>query len=284
MNFKVTRGKENIFYLGITILFVLLLVFFLSSKSFMYDDEPVMQTPFSTEITGLDQTKVLLESWEYNPEKELMEVILQLKHSGTDPIKPTFSFRAKQKQVAEMLPIEVVFMEKDLYVIHIKKVPKEYSVVGLYVKENRDAKLLKNQNESSDINVEDSKEIVITGDYRKVKTNDKLKKQDAFVYKAQVIETEIKQLENDISTIFDKDIPLLNDVIESLKNDITQLKDEKKYLTTNEKNTANSKIYSKRNEIQNAKKKQKELIEEAELLKEKIKKLEQKKMDVALGN
>lgn len=250
----------------------------------MYDDEPVMQTPFSTEITGLDQTKVLLESWEYNPEKELMEVILQLKHSGTDPIKPTFSFRAKQKQVAEMLPIEVVFMEKDLYVIHIKKVPKEYSVVGLYVKENRDAKLLKNQNESSDINVEDSKEIVITGDYRKVKTNDKLKKQDAFVYKAQVIETEIKQLENDISTIFDKDIPLLNDVIESLKNDITQLKDEKKYLTTNEKNTANSKIYSKRNEIQNAKKKQKELIEEAELLKEKIKKLEQKKMDVALGN
>ena len=44
----------------------ILLAILLTSKLWMYDDDPINQTPFNQVIKQLDQTDITLKKWAYN--------------------------------------------------------------------------------------------------------------------------------------------------------------------------------------------------------------------------
>lgn len=254
-----------------------------------------MQTPYNMEITGLDQTNLVLQKWEYNPNEQLMEVMLKTKHVGTDQVRPTFSFAAKEKDSKEIFPVKVVYKDEETVVLQIKKVPETYRYIGLFVRENRDPKIIENEinNTLSEgtgtldpdaAQVKSSwpkpKETIVIGDYRKIKLNKELKNNSTLAYKKEQIMLEIEQVKKEIVIIQNERIPLQEQLISSIKEEIKTLKSEMKYKTEEEKQEAYTKIVSQQEAIKKAEKQQQDYLTEVKQLQEKEAKLYEKLNDV----
>lgn len=295
MRTKINRGLENKSYVIIVSIVTVCFFTFLTSKIWMYDDSNILQSPFNKSITGLDQTTLVLNKWEYNPTQQLMEVSIETKHTGTDLINPTFKFKAKEKGVNKNYPVRVVYDDGNNMVLQIKKVPQKYKNVALIVEENRDEVLLmseefkndlKNEdtligsdNDKNDLKVKPSTKVLI-GDYRKVKENKELTIQGDFDYRKEQIVRDMNRIETKITKIEKDQIPLQNEIIRSVKNEIKLLKSDLKYQTKEEKNKTNEKIQSRLNNIKSINEQigiYKELIL---TLDEKHKKLNEKLNDV----
>src|SRR5699024_10148846 len=103
---------------------------------------------------------------------------------------------------------------------HIENIPSTYHVIGLFVTEHRDSKILKqeykkqfkddNNEVATDVDkMEQStlpkpEEIIIVGDYRKIKENKNLVIKSEKEYKKENIIEEMKRIEQEISLINDE--------------------------------------------------------------------------------
>lgn len=292
------KGNENKFYIGLIVVISICFITFLTSKLWMYDDNPIMQTPFYTELSGLDQTALVLNKWEYNPEKMLMEVALETKHIGSDQVKPTFTFEAKERDSMEEYPVKVVYKDDINIVVQIQNVPETYRIIGLFVLEHRDKNMLETDSmmsldSSGSIDQDEElvkaelpkpQEKIVVGDYRKIKINQQLKTKQAIDYQIENIEREIKQTEQKIKALETERIPLQKQLIKEIEQEIQTLKNEQKYQTETEKMDAESQISSKNEAIQNTKRQKEEYQEEVKTLKEKHEKLLVKLQDVSSAN
>src|SRR5690625_5192335 len=101
MRSKLSNSRENKLYIGIIMTLCILLGIFFTSKHWMYDDSIIAQTDYNESINGLSQTTLILRSWEYNPENNLMEVTIEREHTGTDAVEPTVEFEPKGKENKE---------------------------------------------------------------------------------------------------------------------------------------------------------------------------------------
>lgn len=295
MRNKLNLGLENKFYVIFLSAISILLVVFFTSKLWMYDDEPIMQTPFNTEITGLNQTHLKLKSWEYNPEKELMEVVIETLHKGSDIVKPTYSFTAKERNANTEYPVNVVYSDDVSIVVQIKKVPSKFRVVGLFVVETRDEEMLLGEykeqliEQSDDLNEDGESKFqlpkptqkIIVGDYRKIKINKDLKTKDAIEYQKNNIELEMKQLVKKINYILKEQIPLQDRLVKSLEKEIISLKNEIEYQTSEEQKDTDQLIVRKKESINKANEEKESLVQLIERYKEKHEKLEQKLQSIA---
>src|SRR5699024_6132586 len=124
---------ENRLYVIAIVIMTSLFTVFLSSKYWLYDDSAVAQTPYDKEISGLSETKVLLRSWEYNPDKKLMEVKLETDLRNSDDLNPSYEFEAMTKDKKKEFEAENVYHDNDNVVVHIKGVPKDYEQVVLKI-------------------------------------------------------------------------------------------------------------------------------------------------------
>src|SRR5699024_2870234 len=184
---------------------------FFTSKYWMYDDSAIAQTDYDKSINGLSQTTLTLRSWEYNPTNHLMEVTIEREHTGTDAVEPSFTFEAKGKETKDLYPGKKVYESDDIMVIHIENIPSTYYVIGLFVTEHRDNKILKqeykkqfkddNNEAATDVDkMEQStlpkpEEVIIVGDYRKIKENKNLVIKSEKEYKKENIIEEMKRIE-----------------------------------------------------------------------------------------
>ncbi|MBS4203657.1 hypothetical protein [Lederbergia citrea] len=288
MKIKMKRGLENKVYTIMLLVICICFITFFTSKFWMYDDHSIMQSPFHTEINGLEQTILRLNKWEYNPRKELMEVSITTKHTGSDLVKPTFSFAAKEKESLIDYPVKVVYADDANIIVHIKKVPKNYRIFGLFVKEKRDQAIVENEmkailmESSGTLDQDDDeiaykepkpKKLVIIGDYRKIKTNKNLKTKEPIDYQKELINREIKQVEKKLSALEEKQMPLQQKLISSIEKEIKALEIDMEYQTEEEKQESMTRITSKKEAIENAKKDQEEHQQDVEKLKEKREKL-----------
>ncbi|MFS0646115.1 hypothetical protein [Siminovitchia sp. 179-K 8D1 HS] len=291
MKIKMKWSLENKFYVFSLCVIGICFITFFTSKAWMYDDNSIMQTPFHTEINGLDQTTLILNKWEYNPKRELMEVSITTKHTGSDQVKPTFSFVAKEKDSLESYPVEVVYKDEENMVVQVKKVPKDFRVIGLFVQEKRDQMIVENEMkatlmESSGTLDQDQneivykapkpKELVIAGDYRKIKINQNLETKDPIDYQTEQINREIKQVDKNLLALEKEQMPMQQKLISSIEKEIDTLEKTMEYQTEEEKQESMAEIIAKKEAIENAKKDQEESEQEAEKLKEKREKLYKK--------
>lgn len=299
MQTKLNRGRENKFYTALIIGLAIAFATFFTSKSWMYDDNPVMQTPYHTPISGLTQTELMLDKWEYSPKKELMEITIQTKHTGSDPVKPTFSFAAKERGTNVEYPVEIVFNQDETMVLQIKNVPETYRVVGLFVIEKRDKKVLEQEmktaylektsgsldqdNDEEKLTLPEPKQKIIVGDYRKIKMNVALKKKTGIKYQEENIVREMKQVEKRIDLLTKEQIPLQDQLMKELQNEIKQLEQEMNYQTEEEKQATVTTITSKKEAIQRTEKEKVDYQKEVETLKEKHQKLKEKLQDIRNG-
>src|SRR5699024_3513986 len=95
-------------------------------------------------------------------------------------------------------------------------------------------------------------EVIIVGDYRKIKENKNLVIKSEKEYKKENIIEEMKRIEQEISLIIDESIPFEKELIDTLAKEKATLKQEKKYKTKKEKNKSEKKIKKKKNEIASA--------------------------------
>lgn len=271
-----------------------MLVVFFTSKMWMYDDNPIVQTPFQSPITGLDQTTLQLNKWEYNPEEELMEVSLETIHKGSDIVKPTFTFSAREKGEIEEYPVKIVYKDDDNIVVQIENVSDKFKIIGLIVREHRDEKVLKSElkekalehegiydQDGSDsidekLTLPKPSEKILVGDYRKIKTNEKLVTRGAIDYQIENVEREIKQLEKQIKIVVEEKIPLQEELVQSLENEIIALEAELEYETKEEQQETLGEIQAKKDAILDANKSQDEHSLVVEKLMEKHERLRAK--------
>src|SRR5699024_4464451 len=116
--------------------------------------------------------------------------------------------------------------------IHIQNIPSTYHDIGLFVTEHQDSKIIKqeykkqfkedNNEEATDVDkMEQStlskpKEVIIVGDYRKIKENKNLVIKSEKEYKKENIIEEMKRIEQEISLIIDESIPFEEELIDTL--------------------------------------------------------------------
>jgi len=231
----------------------------------MYDDSAIAQTDYDKSINGLNQTTLTLRSWEYNPTNHLMEVTIEREHTGTDAVEPTFTFEAKGKETKNTYPAKKVYESDDIMVIHIENVPSTYHVIGLFVTEHRDSKILKQEykkqfkDDHDKVRTDADKmelstlpkpeEVIIVGDYRKIKDNKNLVIKSEKEYKKESIIEEMKRIEQEISLITDESIPFEEELIDTLSKEKATLKQDMKYETEEEKDQSKKEIEQKENAI-----------------------------------
>lgn len=259
----------------------------------MYDDSAIAQTDYDKSINGLSQTTLTLRGWEYNPTNHLMEVTIEREHIGTDAVEPSFTFEAKGKETKDIYPAKKVYESDDIMVIHIENIPSTYHVIGLFVTEHRDRKILKQEykkqfkDDNNEVTVDADKmeqstlpkpeEVIIVGDYRKIKENKNLVIKSEKEYKKENIIEEMKRIEQEISLITDESIPFEKELIDTLMKEKATLKEDMKYETEEEKDQSEKEIEQKENailsaeeEIEHYKKQVKELKEKYENREEKL--------------
>ncbi|WP_373894670.1 hypothetical protein [Virgibacillus sp. CBA3643] len=285
MKSKFNRRRENKVYIGIIITLGVLLGVFLTSKSWMYDDSAIAQTPYNKSVNGLNQTTLALRSWEYNPKNQLMEVTIETVHTGTDAAEPTFTFEAKGKESKETYPAKKVYESDNVMVIHIEHVPTEYRVIGLFVTEHRDDKILKQEykrqleNDSYVATTETDKikksdlpkpeDVIIVGDYREIEVNKNLVAKSDKAYQKEAIVTDMERIKQEIAVIIDENIPFQQELITTLTKEKTSLKSEMEFETKEEQTETEKEIDKKENAISSAEK-------EIEAYKSKVKELKEK--------
>lgn len=269
MKSKLARGRENKIYIGIILTLGVLFGVFFTSKSWMYDDSAIAQTPYNKSINGLSQTTLILRSWEYNPKNNLMEVTIETVHTGTDAAEPTFTFEAKGRDSKETFPANKVYESDNLMVVHIESVPTEYRVIGLFVTEHRDEKILKqeykrqleNDNDvattaSDKIKKSDlpkPEEVIVVGDYREIEVNKNLFVKSDFEYQKEAIIADMKRIKKEISSIIEENIPFQEELITTLTKEKTALQEEMEFETAEERNKTIKEIEQKDNAISSAK-------------------------------
>jgi len=251
----------------------------------MYDDSAIAQTPYNESINGLNQTTLILRSWEYNPKNQLMEVTIESVHTGTDAAEPTFTFEAKGKESKESYPAKKVYESDNVMVVHIENVPTEYHVIGLFVTEHRDDKILKQEykrqlkNDSDVATTELDKikksdlpkpeDVIVVGDYREIKVNKNLVVKSDKAYQKEAIMEDMKRIKQEITVIIDENIPFQKELVSTLTKEKASLKSEMEYETKEEQAETEKEIDNKENAISSAE-------EEVEQYKSKVKELKEK--------
>lgn len=274
------KKLENRFLIGITIFITSCFLFFLTSKLWMYDDEPINQTSFNTVLNGLSQTEIILNSWEYNPKTQTMEVFLNLKQTGTDPFKPTYEFSARAPKSDKQYEVTIAFQENENVVLQIHSVPADYKLIGLFVKENRDSSVVDASMEDKSNSIELEKERVLVGDYRKVTLNEELQIRSEKEYQREFVYQEIATLQKRNQWLVENQLPQQRKLIANYEQEINKLKERLSYETKAEKKETTELIHYKEQSIESVQEKKEELHLEIDVLKEKEKMLHQRLKDI----
>lgn len=256
----------------------ILLVILLTSKLWMYDDDPINQTPFNQVIKQLDQTDITLKKWAYNEEQNFMEVIIEKKHTGTDLIKPIFKYVGKEAEKNQQLPTKIIFESDNMVVLELHELPEKFKYITVAMDEYRNEETVKveqgfTEDEAKEVK---PKRYVFVGDYRKITTDNKLKTRPQKEYEKENIRVEIKGIEKQIAYITDEKVPLKTKGVLEIEQDITALEDEVQFATAEEKALLESNIYAKKEAIKAALRDKDKLEHEVVNLEEKIVKLKEK--------
>lgn len=267
-------------YVFVSFIFIMGFVFFGTSKLFIAEEVPINQTELNTEFDLRASGKFSINSWIYDEEKNIMEVTIVT--NGMKDYSSELDFSSISKSnLKQELPIETVFNDNEIYILHISKVPKNFEQVALRL--HRSEKNMQDIFiEEEDIDSKTNKKLVSTvyTDERKVDRGTiELKSNRSYLLQVTediITETNVKK--EDINKKIEKVI-LLN---EDLNNEIEDLKKDLLYETLDEQIDTNNKIYRLEREVESKEKDIDLMRQDIKNMDSKIERLKQKKRDISL--
>jgi len=279
--------KENKFIIVFLVIVTTLLVIFFTSKLWMYDDNPIRQTTLNEKIESLEQTELTLLNWYYNEKENFMEVIIDKKNVGEDSLIPSISFEAREIELDENIPVDVIYETDNIFVVHLKKIPEKYKFIDLMVTETRDEEVVRVEKEEEEgvglesetveeIDLIDSNFVVLTGDYREIEIDNGLEIKSGKDYEITSIEHEIQRTKDKVESIIKERIPLENRFIIEEESKIKEAEEELEYLSGDEKLELEQTISGYEQKINSAIENKEELEEEVKGLEDKVLGMEKK--------
>lgn len=265
-------------YVVLALFFVLGFGFFGTSKIFMTEEIPINQTELNTEFDLRSNGKFSINSWIYDEEKNKMEVIIVT--NGMRDYSSELDFTSiSRKNLKQELPVDVVFNDNEIYILHINKVPKNFDQLAI--------RLHKTEWNMKDIfaepeSVKENEKLVSTiyTDERVVERKPVDKKDDK-EYTVQVTNDIIKQTKEKKDEM-NKKIERVNEVNEGLNEEISNLKSDLLYQTMEEQIETNNKIYQLKREVESNKKEIEIMQQDIKNMDLKIEKLNQKIRDIEI--
>lgn len=265
-------------YVVLALFFVLGFGFFGTSKIFMAEEIPINQTELNTEFDLRSNGKFSINSWIYDEEKNKMEVIIVT--NGMRDYSSELDFTSiSRKNLKQELPVDVVFNDNEIYILHINKVPKNFDQLAI--------RLHKTEWNMKDIfaepeSVKENEKLVSTiyTDERVVERKP-VDKKDNKEYTVQVTNDIIKQTKEKKDEM-NKKIERANEVNEGLNEEISNLKSDLLYQTMEEQIETNNKIYQLEREVESNKKEIEIMQQDIKNMDLKIEKLNQKIRDIKI--
>lgn len=265
-------------YVVLALFFVLGFGFFGTSKIFMVEEIPINQTELNTEFDLRSNGKFSINSWIYDEEKNKMEVIIVT--NGMRDYSSELDFTSiSRKNLKQELPVDVVFNDNEIYILHINKVPKNFDQLAI--------RLHKTEWNMKDIfaepeSVKENEKLVSTiyTDERVVERKP-VDKKDNKEYVVQVTNDIIKQTKEKKDEM-NKKIERANEVNERLNEEISNLKSDLLYQTMEEQIETNNKIYKLEREVESNKKEIEIMQLDIKNMDLKIEKLNQKIRDIEI--
>lgn len=276
MRISLKSSAENKIMMFVTIVLALALAIFFTSKLWLSDDSPIMQTDIN-ESLNLDQTEVSLKKWTFNRKDNFMEIVIEKKHKGSDIIKPSFEFLSKEDESNVEIETEIVYESETMAVVELKNIPEDFRYIKLAIDEYRDEETVKNEYQSDEVESKlKPKRVVLVGDYRTIEVDNTIQTRNKEDYEKENIYIEIQTIEDEIASIQNEKIPLKEKAIIQILKDIDSLEEEKKFSTDEELYDLERDIYSKENSIESEEKMIDEYKEKIEQSRKKIESLQSK--------
>jgi hypothetical protein len=258
--------------------FILGFGFFGTSKLFMAEDIPINQSPLHEEMDLRANGKFSINDWTYDKEQGLMEVTLVT--NGIQDYMTQLDFTAVSREnLSRGLPTEIVYNESDIYVIHIKDVPKDFNQMAL--------RMNKDEKEFEDLFAEDTKseeaeegQIISTiyTDERVVK-EEQIQDKNFNEYALEITEELIAEAQKDIEKLEGK-IVVTDDIIAEIQLEIERLQTDLLYQTVEEQVETNNDVFDLQKDIEDYEKEKQVLNEDIKNLQYKMERLKQKQYDL----
>ncbi|MDU6482989.1 MAG: hypothetical protein E6538_13415 [Paeniclostridium sordellii] len=281
------KTNKSLFYYAIPIISILGLLFFINSKTIFKDNSiEVRSTPLNQfQTSDTLQTKIL--SRKYNPLTKTVEFILYTDDSNNIDKKDLKFELREQDNPRKIIPTRYQKIDSNYYVV-LAKVSKHWNVLSLSLGyESTDNSTSKEDLEdinldNLDSNIDDKKSLVsvirIYSDINDIKRSSFLTEKKKNKYISEIMDLEIEFINKDIDKL-NNQVEEDNSKIKDAESKISELKNGMKYQTESERNNTNTNINRLKNLIDTTKNLGDKRVDNIKELKEKIKKLEQKKSD-----
>lgn len=278
---KNLNSNTSMVYLSTTLIFIVGLILFLTSRMYIPEVIPMKYTELNVVNDLYSDGKITINEWKYDEKQNIMEVILKTdKVKGFDNDLHFSSVSRVDRQ--RYLDVEVPYKENDIYVVVIKNVPKQFEQIALRIdKEYNDYYDLFTEDE--EVKEKESNTVAALYTDQRMVDRGTIEQKSPKRYAIQIVTTLVENAESDSTTIR-KSIEKINKAIEILRVEVSEKEEDKIYQTAEEQLETDSTIHSllyKIEEMEDDKvKKEEEII----INDKKIEKLNQKKNDLKMGN
>lgn len=256
-------------YLILTFVFALLLVFFLTSKFFITDQEDILQTALNEKIGFSNSRSVTVNDWIYDKEKNEMQVTLLTENLSNYTTDVDF-FSLSVLNTKEKLITDVVYESNDIFIINIQNVPKNFNQLSLKI------------TEQTQYNDEKEERVIVSlyTDERVVKEKT-ITEKSINEYAARAVDEMIRE-SNVVTASVEKAIEEKKKTITDIESDTEKLKNDLLYQSLDEQTETNNRIFSLEKQAESVQKEINELKLKKKSQQAKIVKLEQKKEELML--
>lgn len=265
-------------YILAAFVFILGFGFFGTSKFFMAEDVPINQSPLRTELDLRADGKFSINDWTYDKEQNLMEVTLVT--NGIQDYMTKLDFTAvSRERLTRELPTEIVYNESDIYVIHIKEVPKDFNQMALRLnKDEKDFEELFEEEAKTEEDAEDKVISTIYTDERVVKA-ERIEDKNFTDYALEITEGLIADAQKDVKKLENK-IVVTDEIIAEIQQEIERLQTDLLYQTVEEQVETNNEVFDLQKDIEDYEKEKQVLSEDIKNLQYKMERLKQKQYDL----
>lgn len=265
-------------YITAAFLFILGFGFFGTSKLFMAEDVPLNQTKLNEEFELRANGKFTIKEWAYDKEQHMMEVTLVT--NGIEDYMTQLDFTAvSREKLSAELPTEIVYDESDIYIVHIKDVPKDFNQIALrFNKGEKSYDELFAEGESDE--EENSVISTIYTDQRVVK-EEAIPDRNFTEYALEINDELIGEAERDIKELEEKS-RMMDDVIAEIRTEIEQLQSDLLYQTVDEQVETNNDVFQLEKRIEDYERDQQTISDDAKNIRAKVERLKQKQYDLTI--